>query len=715
MPAACAADLREELLARVWGPTVRAASRRDAELAAEMDTLAAARRLMPPDDWELDELVPDPRCGPPDGADAWLADLPAELLFEYLAATEDPPCREAIVAGRLPRQPGDGWPPGDGCGFAAGGVADELPPGPVLAGLAGDAWTAGLGRLSDDELIGVLRAARRLASWSAALELAAVTDLARRREAETAGGGSCAPGEHVGDEIAAALTLTARAADVLLDLAAALRRLPGTMAALAAGRIDRYRATVIADELAGLGDEHAAVVEQHVLDHAPDQTTGQLRAAARRAVLAADPAAARERKECAARDARVERWDEHAGTAALAGRDLPPADVLAADHNLSALAGSLRRAGMSGTLDQLRAQAYLALLTGQRITALSGQETPLGDRWTGTGAGGTRPDGTGPGGSGPGGSGPGGSGPGRSGPSRSCPGESGHGELGHGELGHSELGLGACGHGPLGAVNLTMPLATWLGLSDVPGHAAGYGPLDASDSRDLAARLAGQPGSRWCITLTGEDGRPVAHGCARTGPGPSGRSRPPPRRPPQGGGSPGRSPRNGGSPRYTATPPDWPAHVNGWRADVSGRLADLTGWLAGIDGWPADVTGRLADVTGWLAGIAVSRLETGDCRHLRESPSYRPPPRLRHLVAIRQPTCSFPGCRRPAIRCDEDHTLPYDQGGRTCECNLAPLCRRHHRAKQARGWQLTQPEPGTMVWITPSGRSYATGPAAYPG
>ena len=46
------------------------------------------------------------------------------------------------------------------------------------------------------------------------------------------------------------------------------------------------------------------------------------------------------------------------------------------------------------------------------------------------------------------------------------------------------------------------------------------------------------------------------------------------------------------------------------------------------------------------------------------------------MITIRQPTCSFPGCRRPAIRCDDDHTLPYDQGGRTCECNLAPLCRR---------------------------------------
>jgi hypothetical protein len=126
------------------------------------------------------------------------------------------------------------------------------------------------------------------------------------------------------DEIAAALTLTGRAADILLDVALALHRLPATMTALATGRIDRYRATVIADEITGLSDDHAAAVEQQVLAHAPGQTTGQLRAAARRAVLTADPAAVRERKERAQCDARVERWDEHAGTAALAGRDLPP-------------------------------------------------------------------------------------------------------------------------------------------------------------------------------------------------------------------------------------------------------------------------------------------------------------------------------------------------------------------------------------------------------
>jgi hypothetical protein len=44
--------------------------------------------------------------------------------------------------------------------------------------------------------------------------------------------------------------------------------------------------------------------------------------------------------------------------------------------------------------------------------------------------------------------------------------------------------------------------------------------------------------------------------------------------------------------------------------------------------------------------------------------------------------------------------------------NLAPLCR-HHRAKQAQGWRLEQPEPGFLKWRTPSGRTYATSPTRY--
>jgi hypothetical protein len=57
-----------------------------------------------------------------------------------------------------------------------------MAPGSVLARLAEECRQAGLGALNDDELIGVLRAARRLSSWAAAMELSAVSDLAARRD-----------------------------------------------------------------------------------------------------------------------------------------------------------------------------------------------------------------------------------------------------------------------------------------------------------------------------------------------------------------------------------------------------------------------------------------------------------------------------------------------------------------------------------------------------
>jgi len=103
----------------------------------------------------------------------------------------------------------------------------------------------------------------------------------------------------------------------------------------------------------------------------------------------------------------------------------------------------------------------------------------------------------------------------------------------------------------------------------------------------------------------------------------------------------------------------------------------------------------------------------GPCDHAHAEVGYHPSRKLAHLIRARSATCTAPGCRRPAARCDLDHTVPWDQGGLTCECGLAPLCRRHHRCKQAEGWQLEQPEPGVLIWRTPAGRSYATGPTAY--
>ena len=107
-------------------------------------------------------------------------------------------------------------------------------------------------------------------------------------------------------------------------------------------------------------------------------------------------------------------------------------------------------------------------------------------------------------------------------------------------------------------------------------------------------------------------------------------------------------------------------------------------------------------------------IATGDCDHRHREPGYRPSPTLARLLRARTTTCCFPGCRRPATRCDLDHTIPYEDGGLTCECNLAPLCRRHHRLKQAEGWRLLQPSPGVLVWLTPAGRRYTTLPSQHP-
>ena len=295
-----------------------------------------------------------------------------EILAEEQAAfpAEDEPDWEALEDLEYFGDPapggsavaGDCADGGSGSGFAHGGVADVMAPGPLLATLAGRAWEDGLGGLDDDELTGVLQAAHRLGAWAAALEFSAAGGLAARREAEARADGDWRGFEHAGDEIALALTLTRPGAARVLDLALALGRLPLTSAALAAGRIDERRAAVIADELSGLDDEDAAAVEALVIGKAAAQTTGQLRPAVRRAVIAADPAAAKRRKEEALKGARVEAYSSPSGTSVLAGRDLPPAEALAADKHLSAMARAMKKSGAEGTMDQLRARAYLHLL-----------------------------------------------------------------------------------------------------------------------------------------------------------------------------------------------------------------------------------------------------------------------------------------------------------------------------------------------------------------
>ena len=92
--------------------------------------------------------------------------------------------------------------------------------------------------------------------------------------------------------------------------------------------------------------------------------TGGLWSAIGRAVIAVAPAKAEKRREKAAREARVERWAEVSGNAGMTGRELPPDQVLAADQKINALARQLKKAGLEGSMDELRAKAFMDLLLG---------------------------------------------------------------------------------------------------------------------------------------------------------------------------------------------------------------------------------------------------------------------------------------------------------------------------------------------------------------
>ena len=222
--------------------------------------------------------------------------------------------------------------------------------------------------------------------------------------------------------------------------------------------------------------------------------------------------------------------------------------------------------------------------------------------------------------------------------------------------------------------NLTFPLTSLQQLADRPGDAPGYGPLDPALVRDLAAAAARSPHSRWCLTITDPHGHPIAHGCAR----------------------PAR--------KQQAT--KHPAH--GRDSPWTLRRRDGPGPQDGYGSWTLTLPG------GRELIIDLHPVPVTDCDHRYQSRSYQPSDKLRHLVQIRDGTCTFPTCSRHARNCDFEHTTPYDQGGRTCTCNGSARSRRCHRVKQSRGWTVTQPLPGWHQWTAPSGRTYTQGPMRYP-
>ncbi|CAB4917367.1 unannotated protein [freshwater metagenome] len=99
----------------------------------------------------------------------------------------------------------------------------------------------------------------------------------------------------------------------------------------------------------------------------------------------------------------------------------------------------------------------------------------------------------------------------------------------------------------------------------------------------------------------------------------------------------------------------------------------------------------------------------------KAAPGYDIPDRIRDHVILRDRTCVFPFCGRPARGCDVDHVIEYDhdadaegrpQPGPTETENLGALCRFHHRLKTHSAWHYDMVAPGVFEWTSPHGHRY---------
>jgi hypothetical protein len=486
------------------------------------DWLEEAAYARDEDPGDLEEYE-DPDHAPPPGLDddqlaALIAEAreitAAEARAADAAARFGHAAAMAAVASVVSGRRGPGMPgsaesfPGEytspAAGFATGQPLDTAPGGAVLASFLED--TAGpddrYTGATDDELLGVICGWDRSEAAMAARKHAAIAELNRRRAAGDPAKMPAERDEFAVVELAAALGESRDAAGQMLTLASALEvSLPGTNAAFRAGILSRAKAAIIAWATCLLDPEEARAAEAMVLDRAAQLTPGSLRAAIMRAVMDVAPAKAKKRREHEAAQTRVERWAEPSGNAGLAGRELPPAEVLAADQRVTAWAKELRKAGLDGTMDQLRARAYLDILLGTD----------------------SRPPAPGP------------SDP--PGPPPPTPAPAPAGPL-----------AGVIPPGFAGRVTLTIPAATLLDLAARPGEMTGIGPIDPDLARDLASAAARNPRSTWCVTVTDSQGHAIGHGCARPAPA---------------AGAPG-GPDPPGRPRFTFTPADQPVPPGGY-------------------------------------------------------------------------------------------------------------------------------------------------------
>jgi hypothetical protein len=578
------------------------------------------------------------------------------------------------------------------------GLAD-LPPGPELGALL-----AGIdvSLVPNEEIVQVLRAESRQLAHQQGRVFAVMAEVGRceRLDPGRAVARAARPVVESIHEIGAALAVTSSAAFAEHDLAEQLRtRLPEVQGALLAGLVDRSKARLFAEYTRELTESQIVRICAQLLPVAPRLTTGQLADRLRRLVFSIDPEALRRRYEKAVRSRAVFGYLDRDGTATVGASGLSPDEAAASCARVYELARTVRRAGHPGPLSRIRADIFVALLDGslqqmtnaQIVMALlarrEGQEIAVAGAEQDQPEPAPEPDSDRP--------------PVPA-PSpvpaplpapdpSSAPDPAPHPAAAPepapdpvpdlppapvpspapDPAAHPAPVPAPAGSSvpvrvpeePRGGIEVRVRLSTLLGLDEHAGEIPGWGSIPPQPAREVVARqLAG----RWRFAITDAEGYLLLAGVTRR------------------------------------------------RPAAIGEVVQNAGGSVELQ-VPVELLRRLAaePPAGWelvIADLATQYLQRDELLAiLRAHPAARfPHAALRRHIEVRDRTCVFPGCRRPAVAAQMDHTVEYRDGGATVEANVGPLCFPHHWLKSTGGWCLQQPLPGRFTWRSPLGSTYRT-------
>ncbi|RNM16276.1 HNH endonuclease [Nocardioides pocheonensis] len=169
---------------------------------------------------------------------------------------------------------------------------------------------------------------------------------------------------------------------------------------------------------------------------------------------------------------------------------------------------------------------------------------------------------------------------------------------------------------------------------------------------------------------------------------------------------PGSTSRRGGSTTPKARDVVLYVHLSEAALTSGDELAPA--WIENAAGHLV-TTGQVAEWCRAGSTTGTTRITVRPVLDLAEtlhSTGYQPSPTLTEQIELRDRTCVFPWCQRPARGCDKDHIIPWESGGPTSSDNLAALCRRHHRMKTHGGWTYTMLTPGEYLWHSPHGHTW---------